>query len=516
MIGLPIVFLIFATGFISLVSQILILRELLILFGGIEVFLPVFFFLWLIGVSIGSFLLLKPTFKIFRSDRVLSILFVLLGLIIPLEILVSRLMLHFLKLQSPGMPDAYTMLSVCALAILPVSVLLGMMFVILSNLFVGPANITAIASGKSYIYVTLGSMAGGILLTFVLIQFFNPLSICAILLVLAAFGLLFIRKRLAPLLLIIMAFAIYFSPFLENESLKMQWKPFEVTEVNESPYGRITKILNDGKSQYYQNNAKVMPANGLMKIPSQNKFSFFLIVIGTVCLSFLVKLLAARNPVISRRMSMYQIMISGFVGFSLQLVIIIAFQSMHGTQYVFAGLLMALFMAGLSAGALVSGRHIESNKTKNFVIEESYEYEETEQDEQGQLEDFTEDTLFDYALGKPSFTLYLILISHFAVILFLTMLFAVQIQIPVYIFASMSFLAAIPAGAIFPVLVEIGRRKRLDLVSITGKYYSADLLGGAMGAAVTGLILIPSRGLVGALVVLLIFQLVSLFLSVES
>ncbi|MDD5382084.1 MAG: hypothetical protein PHH60_00285 [Candidatus Margulisbacteria bacterium] len=155
----------------------------------------------------------------------------------------------------------------------------------------------------------------------------------------------------------------------------------------------------------------------------------------------------------------------GFIGMSVQMIIIYTFQSLYGYLYQQIGLLTAVFMAGLAAGAVMAGK-----------------------------------------IGSPDKGLRL---NVLAMTLYLASLTIGLKYIPLYL---ASFLAALPVGLAFTLVLKLMKEAAPKRGKLAGLLYGADLFGSSLAAIVTTIILIPTVGLSGVLLFITIFALAALLL----
>jgi len=146
----------FSLGFLSLLGQIVVLRELVSGLGGDEIFYAAGLGFWLLFAGLGSLLAKKmPRFK--KSIVwAFQLVFVFL---LPITLILFRLSLT--KILSLGeVPSIFTSLLISAVAVFPLSVLSGLQFS-LGCRFFKKANL-------AYLIETLGFVAGGLVFTFLL------------------------------------------------------------------------------------------------------------------------------------------------------------------------------------------------------------------------------------------------------------------------------------------------------------------------------------------------------------
>jgi spermidine synthase len=153
----------------------------------------------------------------------------------------------------------------------------------------------------------------------------------------------------------------------------------------------------------------------------------------------------------------------GLTQMMLQLVILFAFQVLHGYVYAEVSLLVTAFMAGLALGAAVS------NRLLNYQ-------------------------LFKYVIERKRVKQVLLVVQLFIIIYSGLLPFILQgrIPIPSLGFPLMALLAGFITGMAFPLAVNLvqGNAGR-----VAGKLYGADLLGGCLGALLGVIIFIPVLGI---------------------
>ncbi|MCX6248734.1 MAG: hypothetical protein NTW10_13500 [Bacteroidetes bacterium] len=163
----------------------------------------------------------------------------------------------------------------------------------------------------------------------------------------------------------------------------------------------------------------------------------------------------------------------GFTASSLQLMILVSFQVIYGYVFLATGIILALFMAGLAAGAFSFPRLIPVPSEKDYLR--------------------VQFTLAFYSLGFP-FVILALNLPGFSE-------FLVRI-IFIFLIISLSFII----GLEFSLASALGRRGITEKVS---SGYSADLFGSAFGAIATILLLLPFLGMVNSCLVIALMNLFS-------
>ena len=164
-------------GLSGIVAQVILLRELLISFLGNELTLGIILANWLILVAVGSFIIGKSVGESRKKDRNLCVFQLIFSVAFPLAIFLCRMFKNIL-LSTPGealgfVPIFYSSL----LVLIPVTLPYGALFTYGCKLYAWSDGEDASSVGQVYLLETVGSMIGGLLLTFLLIQYFNSFTI---------------------------------------------------------------------------------------------------------------------------------------------------------------------------------------------------------------------------------------------------------------------------------------------------------------------------------------------------
>ncbi|MFA4844850.1 MAG: hypothetical protein WC632_07905 [Candidatus Margulisiibacteriota bacterium] len=164
------------------------------------------------------------------------------------------------------------------------------------------------------------------------------------------------------------------------------------------------------------------------------------------------------------------VFVLGAAGLAAQLSVIYACQSDYGDLYQLIGLLSAAFMAGLATGGYAAIARISARAEQTPVI-------------------------------------------RLAVWSLLLVLLGLHFTLKVCPLPLASFLIALPIGAVFPLAVSTQARYAKESGGLGGLLYGADLLGGAVAALLTTLVVIPVFGPAAALLTALGLALAALALA---
>jgi spermidine synthase len=242
----------FLTGFISILGQIVLLRELNIAFRGIELVYTLAFSVWLIGtalgVSVGKRNYVPP-------DNRIIILFLLIGLLFPLDLFFIR-NLHSLfgGITGAYLPFGKQIISMFT-DLMPVSLLSGILFQWIAKRYVASAKTLA----GAYAIESFGGLTGAALSSLLIIaglQNFEIALICSIV-CLVAFVINFDSARFryiaSFILLVLVVGSLFYNKSLDN------WMTSEgydrKVESIDTPYNRITIASSNDQISFYEDNA---------------------------------------------------------------------------------------------------------------------------------------------------------------------------------------------------------------------------------------------------------------------
>jgi len=247
-------------GFTAAIAQIVLMRELMVVFCGNEISLGLMLGSWLFWTAAGSAMAGRLTRE---PRRLMAGLEALLALALPATILAVRAskgVLETVPGESLG-PGPMLLGSLVTLSVF--CVLSGALFAAGSRLYADEAaTSTGEATGTVYLLEALGSAAGGVLAGLVLVRTVAPLEIAlglGLLNLLAAAGLA-LRARLARITAMgaLAGMAVLLAlptgvPRLETASLERFWRGFHLIANRNSVYGNLAVVRTEGGSSLYEN-----------------------------------------------------------------------------------------------------------------------------------------------------------------------------------------------------------------------------------------------------------------------
>ncbi|MBI5359365.1 MAG: hypothetical protein HZA48_02150 [Planctomycetes bacterium] len=180
----------------------------------------------------------------------------------------------------------------------------------------------------------------------------------------------------------------------------------------------------------------------------------------------------ARRPVNRRIALLIIIFIAGFCGMVFELLLLNCFQSVYGFVYHLAGLIVAVFMLGITGGA-VAGARISG------PLREDIDRKRQEKIYSQNIQFFLL-MMFFYALLMP---------------LTLSMLKMSEMSTTLLMFLILTGTAGMMVGVQFPMVLRLAGTESDTHAKMAGWIYGMDLLGGCLGAALTGLLFMPIFGI---------------------
>jgi spermidine synthase len=259
-------FYLFIIGFISILGQVVILRELNVAFYGVELIYILAMGIWLFWTAVGAVIGRKkgnPSLFGIRS------LFLWFGILLLPEMAFIR----GIRLLLMGIPGGYLsfgqQLTALTLILLPIGLLLGLIFQRAAALYVEKEKNLAAA----YAIESAGGLVGGLSSTLLLhfgVQNLTIAVLCGILTV----SLIFLfqppeqqgqasrdenetanEKFVEILTLLMLLFAFWLSPKIDYGMTR--WNHFSLLGAKDSPYGRITVEGRAGQFVIFENDSMI-------------------------------------------------------------------------------------------------------------------------------------------------------------------------------------------------------------------------------------------------------------------
>jgi spermidine synthase len=252
-------------GFSGLVAQILLLREFLIIFSGNELSIGVILANWLILEAFGAFFLGRMVEKVKNKLETYTLITLLFSLSLLIAIYLIRILKGMMGVSIGESIGFLPMFYSSFLILAPVSVLHGALFTFSCHIYSMFSAQDASSTGRVYAYETVGMVIGGITCTYLIIPYLDTFQIASGLAVLNSVVCLAIlvpqRKtgRYQRTVLMITGIITFLFLVLTSQAHKLhahsitaQWKNQDIVHYQNSQYGNICVIENEGQYIFFQ------------------------------------------------------------------------------------------------------------------------------------------------------------------------------------------------------------------------------------------------------------------------
>lgn len=257
----------FACGFTSVITQMILLREFLKLSGGNELIAGMVMADWLFitgaGAYAGKFIRMK------EGSMTMVLLLQSLLSILPLLTLIMTGPLREVLFTYGASPGPANSLLFSFILLLPFCFVSGLQFTFLSKAL--EDNSTVNSLGKAYFTDLAGSIAGGVIFNFVIIFFMKPIVAMSILsclnIVACVIALIKLKNRVlnyifSGILTIFIVFTFFFKQLITEQA-----NPFRKQEViasSDNYLGNITVTKSSGQYNFYENNTLLFSSNDVI------------------------------------------------------------------------------------------------------------------------------------------------------------------------------------------------------------------------------------------------------------
>jgi spermidine synthase len=242
-------------GFSTTVIQVIMLREFVSVFYSNEIIFGIIIAFWMTLTGLGAWQGNKQQ-QTNLPDKKLSTMFILLGLI-PLVLI---FLINFSKhvIFQPGvLINIWQLLPLIAVSLAPVCLISGKIFNIISgNLF---SDQPAIKGGKFYSAESVGSIIGGIAVSFIMVLYINTMQSLAIVFIinLATAVICFSgQDRFLKYTLLFAGIILMSLFFIYDIDLKVRQYLYpnqKILESHETPYGNLTFTENVEQINVFEN-----------------------------------------------------------------------------------------------------------------------------------------------------------------------------------------------------------------------------------------------------------------------
>ncbi|MBZ5545016.1 MAG: fused MFS/spermidine synthase, partial [Acidobacteriia bacterium] len=250
-------------GVTAVVAQVVLMRELIVVFYGNEISLGLTLATWLLWTAVGSSLLGRIATKARDARNLMAGLQASAAVTFPLTIFAVRASRAAFETTPGELLGPWPMFLTSLVTLSVFCLISGCLFAAGSRLYGDTVGVTvAAATGAVYLLEAAGSGAGGLVAGLALIQHLGSFQI-AFLVALAnllAATTLTVRARpwrRAIMMGLLAAFVFLVLPsgsrWLETASLAELWKGFRLAAVRNSQYGNLAVVETEGSRSIYEN-----------------------------------------------------------------------------------------------------------------------------------------------------------------------------------------------------------------------------------------------------------------------
>ena len=260
-----------------MIGQVVLMRELFVVFYGNEASVGIILACWLLWVGIGSLFLGRLVQRIKDRIGLFVLNQVLVAFFFPISIVLARISKSVLGISPGEIIGLLPIVSISFILLAPLCMILGFFFALSCQLFPCRSQKAAAYIGRIYVYEAIGATVGGALFSYLLIRFFHSFQIawfvsCLNLLSavsIASYRPYFKRRGLPFLFSLILLVSFLFGltgvDTIHHLSIQRQWPGFTILSSKDSVYGNVTVSERTGQRNFFE--------NGLLMFAFPDRFS---------------------------------------------------------------------------------------------------------------------------------------------------------------------------------------------------------------------------------------------------
>ena len=248
-------FAILILGGSGIISQIILLRELIITFSGNELSIAIILANWVILEAFGSYLFGRLTERR-RPEGTFFILTLFFSVSLPLVLYLARIIKSVIS-PIPGVGlDLFSIFLTTLVILIPISLIHGGLFATVCKLYSDWKRIKGSAAGRVYYIETGGTIIGGLITSFLLIPIFPSIVIGLLVAIINLVVLFFLFPR-HRLLTFVVGFFLPYLFSLNQASIRKRFFDQEVILYKDSYYSNIAVTRMAEQKTYYSNGVPI-------------------------------------------------------------------------------------------------------------------------------------------------------------------------------------------------------------------------------------------------------------------
>ncbi len=251
------------TGFSAVAGQIVLMRELMVVFNGNEISLGMMLATWLFWTAAGSSLSSSLGLGAKNPRRATAVLECLLAASLPATIWALRAAKSIFQTVPGELVGPLPMLLTTLVCLSVFCAASGALFVVAARMYESEREVTArVAAGSAYLLEAAGSAISGIVASLVLLRFFESFQIAIAVgllnLCMAAVLLLRMRRRWVAVLagaavLAAIPLLIVVAPRLDRAAQARMWRGFDLVGSRDTIYGNLVVTETGAIRSIYSN-----------------------------------------------------------------------------------------------------------------------------------------------------------------------------------------------------------------------------------------------------------------------
>ncbi len=261
------IFTILVVGLSGIVAQVMLLRELLVSFYGNELTLGLILANWIMSEAIGVFIIGKFIDKIKNKINIFIILQIIFSLMLPLSIYFARTVKSVLGVPFGEAIGLSAIFYSSLLIMFGLSFCHGALFSCGCKIYSSYTKDSASSIGKVYAWETIGTIIGGIVLTYLLIPYLNSFQTVFIMSIFNLIICLFFFKDISKIfkyVILVLILLMVYLPLsgalnkMHNYAIKKQWKMQDVLDYRNSIYGNIVVVQREEQYTFFYNGLPII------------------------------------------------------------------------------------------------------------------------------------------------------------------------------------------------------------------------------------------------------------------
>jgi spermidine synthase len=244
-------------GLGALLAQIVLLRELMVIFTGNELSTGVMLSAWLLWTALGSAILGICSDRITRKRPLFASVQLVLAFLLPASFLLARYLRPALGIPVGEIASLPHMVAGIFVLLIPFCLLSGFLFALGCSLLGELRGEGARSVGTVYAYEALGAGIGGAVFSYLLIHLLNSWQVVLLTAVLLSLSSFLLSRRLRSLAILwiglLLGTLVFYGAQLNLISQGWAWQGYQVKASKDTIYGNITVLTEGSQMSFFEN-----------------------------------------------------------------------------------------------------------------------------------------------------------------------------------------------------------------------------------------------------------------------